>query len=182
MYAHPYWILRSEGQGNPCHIAMSKTALEHLRELLEEHSVTPKEIQHAPTYTSEQSAAARGEELRVGGKALLMKVGKVFSVFVLPANRRIDSTKIRQQLGSKKMRFASADELLELTGLVPGSVPPFGRPILPFDLYLDDAINENDRIAFNAGSLTDSMILPMGDYLRVANPTDVFSFSIKEEE
>ena len=65
-----------------------------------------------------------------------------------------------------------------MTGLVPGSVPPFGRPIMPFPLYVDAAIQENDRIAFNAGSLTDSMILPMADYLRVAKPENVFAFSV----
>jgi len=61
--------------------------------------------------------------------------------------------------------------------LVPGSVPPFGRPILPFDLYLDEAIRRNERIAFNDGSLTDSIILPMVDYLRIAQPNDCFAFS-----
>ncbi len=65
----------------------------------------------------------------------------------------------------------------KLTGLVPGSVLPFGRPILPFDLYLDEALRTNDRIAFNAGSLTDSIILAMPDYLRIAAPKDCFDFS-----
>ncbi len=74
-----------------------------------------------------------------------------------------------------------ADELKELTGLVPGSVPPFGRPILPFDLYLDEALRTNDRIAFNAGSLTDSIILGMSDYLRIAAPNDCFAFSATTE-
>jgi Ala-tRNA(Pro) deacylase len=76
-----------------------------------------------------------------------------------------------------KSRFASADDLKELTGLVPGSVPPFGRPILPCDLYLDEALRGNDRIAFNAGSRTDSIILAMPDYLRTAAPKDCFAFS-----
>jgi Ala-tRNA(Pro) deacylase len=71
--------------------------------------------------------------------------------------------------------------LKELTGLVPGSVPPFGRPILPFDLYLDEALRTNDRIAFNAGSLTDSIILAMPDYLRIAAPTECFAFSAPAE-
>jgi prolyl-tRNA editing enzyme YbaK/EbsC (Cys-tRNA(Pro) deacylase) len=48
---------------------------------------------------------------------------------------------------------------------------------LPFDLYVDEAIRANERIAFNAGSLTDSVILPMADYLRIASPQDCFSFS-----
>ena len=85
--------------------------------------------------------------------------------------------KLARELQISKLRFASREELAELTGLVPGCVPPFGRPILPFLLYVDAAIRENDRIAFNAGSLTDSMILPMDDYLRLAQPEKVFAFS-----
>jgi prolyl-tRNA editing enzyme YbaK/EbsC (Cys-tRNA(Pro) deacylase) len=74
------------------------------------------------------------------------------------------------------MRFATPEELLELTGLVPGSVPPFGPPILPFELFVDAAIRDNPRIAFNAGSLTDSIILPVPEYLAIAKPR-VFEFS-----
>jgi prolyl-tRNA editing enzyme YbaK/EbsC (Cys-tRNA(Pro) deacylase) len=41
---------------------------------------------------------------------------------------------------------------------------------LPFDLYVDESIKDNDRIAFNAGTLTDSMFLRMEDYLAAARP------------
>jgi len=44
---------------------------------------------------------------------------------------------------------------------------------------VDSAIASNDRIAFNAGSLTDSMILPIADYLRVAKPAKIFAFSVE---
>jgi Ala-tRNA(Pro) deacylase len=153
-----------------------------LREWLTSQGVTFREVHHEPTTTSEQSAQARGEELRVGGKALLMKGddGR-FRLFVLPANRKIDSGALRQKFGFKRLRFATADELNATTGLVPGSVPPFGRPILPFDLYVDEAIRTNDRIAFNAGALTDSMIVPMAEYLRVAAPTECFPFSVEPQ-
>jgi Ala-tRNA(Pro) deacylase len=154
--------------------------LSALRDWLTANGATFREIHHEPTQTSEQSAQARGEELRVGGKALLMKGDDdQFRLFVLPANRKVDSAALRQKFGFKRLRFATADELKAATGLVPGSVPPFGRPILPFDLYLDEAIRANDRIAFNAGALTDSMIVPMADYLRVAAPTECFAFSVE---
>ena len=136
-----------------------------------------REVHHPPTRTSEESAAARGEPLHIGGKALLMKGDdEQFRLFVLPADEKLDSQAIRQTLGLKKTRFASAEELLALTGLVPGSVPPFGRPILPFDLFVDQGIADNDRIAFNAGSLTDSIILSTVDYLRAAQPNQIFRF------
>ena len=148
-----------------------------IRRLLTEAGITFREVHHEPTRTSEESAKARGEELRIGGKALLMKGDDGFRLCVLPADRKLDSGAIRREFGWKKMRFATPEELSELTGLVPGSVPPFGSPILPFELCLDQAATQNPRIAFNAGSLTDSIILSMSDYLVVAKPSRVFAFS-----
>ncbi len=149
---------------------------DRIRELLNDHGVPYRSVHHEPTRTSEESAKARGEDVRIGGKALLIKTCDTFRLFVLSAALRLDSGAIRRHFGVKKARFATADELRDLTGLVPGSVPPFGRPVLPFDLYVDESILENDRIAFNAGTLTDSIILSVGDYRRVAGG-EVFRFS-----
>ena len=158
---------------------MQADILQFLRDWLASESVSFREVHHEPTLTSEDSARARGEELRVGGKALLMRCGDSLALFVLPADRKADSGAIRRELQCGKLRFASREELLEMTGLVPGSVPPFGRPILPFPLYVDSSMQDNDRIAFNAGSLSDSMILGMADYLRVARPEKIFAFSLE---
>ena len=136
-----------------------------------------RELQHAPTRTSEESAAARGESLSNGGKALLLKVDGDFGLFVLPADLRLNSRAIRDEFGAKRTRFASAEELMELTGLVPGSVPPFGEPLLPFSLHLDAKIPKNERIAFNAGCLEHSFLMSVEDYLFAANPAKIFAFS-----
>ena len=157
-----------------------ETVLDQIRRLLRESGISFRELHHEPTRTSEDSARVRGEDLRIGGKALLMKVGKQFRVFVLSASLRVDSQAIRGHFGTRKTRFARPDELQELTGLVPGSVPPFGRPILPFDLFVDTSITANGRIAFNAGSLTDSIFLRVEDYLKVASP-EVFSFGLSPD-
>jgi Ala-tRNA(Pro) deacylase len=154
--------------------------LDKIRSLLEAAAVPFREVHHEPTRTSEESARARGEELRVGGKALLIKVDETFRLFILSADRKLDSGAIKRRFGAKKTRFATAEELHELTGLVPGSVPPFGTPLLPFPLYVDPSVFENERIAFNAGSLTDSMILAVSDYRRVVNP-EVFVFAASSE-
>lgn len=161
--------------------AQQGTVLERLRAWLTSLSVPYREVQHAVTRTSEESARARGEPLQHGGKALLLKGDHEFVLCVLPAHRQLDSTAIRRAFGWKKLRFATPEELLEQTGLVPGAVPPFGHPILPFPLCLDDALLLNERIAFNAGSLTDSMIMTMSDYLRAARPARILSFSRERE-
>ncbi|MGD8896112.1 MAG: YbaK/EbsC family protein [Acidobacteriota bacterium] len=147
-----------------------QTVLEAIRDLLARHSMEFREVRHEPTHTSEESARARGEPMAIGGKALLMKVGDEHALFVISAARRVDSAALRRELGVKKLRFASAEELYALTGLVPGSVPPFGEPTLPFPLYADESVFENDRIAFNAGTLTDSIIMSVIDWERIAQP------------
>ena len=147
-----------------------------LRAHLDSLAIPYREVHHEPTLTSEDSARARGEDLRIGGKALLIKAGNAFGIFVISASRRLDSGALKAHLGVRKTRFASAEELRELTGLVPGSVPPFGNPILPFPLYADTSVFENEKIAFNAGSLTDSIIMAAADYRRAAQP-EVFTFS-----
>jgi len=149
---------------------------DQIRGWLRAENAAFREVHHEAARTSEESARARGEELRVGGKALLIKVDDQFRLFVLSAEKKLDSGAIRRRFGAKKARFATPEELAELTGLVPGSVPPFGPPILPFPLYVDPSVMANERIAFNAGSLTDSIILAVADYRRLARP-EVFVFA-----
>ena len=150
--------------------------LDDIRAWLSREAVAFREVHHQATRTSEESARARGEELRIGGKALLIKVDDTFRLFVLSADRKLDSAAIKTYFGARKTRFATPEELKEMIGLVPGSVPPFGAPLLPFPLYVDDSVFENERIAFNAGSLTDSIIMQTADYRRLAKP-EVFRFS-----
>jgi prolyl-tRNA editing enzyme YbaK/EbsC (Cys-tRNA(Pro) deacylase) len=150
--------------------------LRAIRDLLASREIAFREVHHQATYTSEQSAAARGEDIAIGGKAMVIKLDQAFRLFVLSAARSVDSGAIRKRLNARRSRFATPEELLQLTGLEPGCVPPFGRPVLELDLYADEALLRNDRIAFNAGSLTDSIIMSMRDYLAVAQPA-VFPFS-----
>lgn len=143
---------------------------------LDEAGIEYRQLHHEPTRTSEDSARVRGEDLATGGKALFLKTGDDFRLFVFSAARKLDSAAVKRRFGVRKLRFATPDELAQQTGLVPGAVPPFGEPILPYPLFVDTSTTQNERIAFNAGSLNDSIIMSVDDYLRVAAP-DVFSFT-----
>ena len=155
---------------------MSTPTFNKIKGLLESKNIVFRTVHHPPTPTSEDAARERGEDIAIGGKAIVLKVDDAFHLFVLSAARKLNSKAIRKKFGAKKVRFANKEELWELTELVPGSVPPFGRPILDLDLYVDTSITENDKIAFNAGSLTDSIIFQTEDYLNLAQP-EIFLFS-----
>jgi len=135
---------------------------------------------HEATYTSEQSAETRGESLSSGAKAIVYKIQDEYYLFVMAADQRIDPKKIKTHFKhegkrAKKTRFASVEELKRLTGLVPGSVPPFGPPVLPFHLYVDPSLLQNEYISFNAGSLEHSITIKLKDYIDAAKP-EIFEF------
>jgi len=149
---------------------------EEIKEWLSAQSVRFKEVHHGPVETSEAAAKARGEDLSIGGKALVLKIDDSFKLCVLSAARKLDSGVLKKHFGAKKLRFANRDELKDLTGLVPGSVPPFGNPLIDLELLVDQSILQNQKIAFNAGSLNHSIIMSVQDYLKVANPV-ILTFS-----
>ena len=140
--------------------------------------------EHEATLTSADSARVRGEVLSSGAKAILYKVQDEFCLFVIAADQKIDPKKIKTYFKSigkkaKKTRFASVDELDERTGLVPGSVPPFGKPILPFTLFIDPTLTANEKISFNAGSLEHSVTMRLDDYIELSKGI-VFDFCMEE--
>jgi len=147
-----------------------------IKNWLQSQSIDFKEIHHQPTKTSEESAQTRGEDLSIGGKALVLKVDDSYKLFVISAAKKLDSTTIKKHFNTKKLRFATKEELLKLTGLKPGSVPPFGKPITDLELFVDNSIASNTKIAFNAGSPTDSIIMLAEDYLKLSGAT-IFNFS-----
>jgi prolyl-tRNA editing enzyme YbaK/EbsC (Cys-tRNA(Pro) deacylase) len=150
---------------------VSTDILTKIRNSMLETGIAFREVEHQPTFTSAESALARGEDLKVGAKALLLRLDDHFANFVLPADRQLDSAAVKRHFGAKRTRFATSDELRELTGLVPGSLPPFGHPILPFELFADSSMGVDvDRIAFNAGSLTVSIIMSAIDWEAFAKP------------
>jgi Ala-tRNA(Pro) deacylase len=156
---------------------MAQTILEQIRSQLNAAGISYRQVKHEPTRTSEESAKARGEALSTGAKALLLRTDGVFRLFVLPADCKLDSAAIRHRFAVRKTRFATAEELHNLTGLVPGAVPPFGEPILPLELYADERLGvETDKVAFNAGSLTHSIIMNASDWESIAKPVR-FSFA-----
>jgi Ala-tRNA(Pro) deacylase len=150
-----------------------------LMQLLHSQNITLRTLQHEVTLTSEDSARVRGESVAIGAKALLLKLDQSYALFVLSAARKLDSAVACKLVGARKSRFATREELLAATGLVPGSVPPFGAPILPFPLFADPSIVQQPTIAFNAGLLTFSVMMSSRDWLALAKP-EVQSFALVE--
>lgn len=126
-------------------------------------------LRHEPVYTSEEAARVRGTQLASGAKALVCKMDDNVVIFVIPADRKLASREIRRQFGAKSLRFADRDEVLAITGLAPGSIPPFGS-LFGLATYCDTRLGEHERINFNAGDHAISISLAYADYIAVEQP------------
>ncbi len=143
--------------------------LERLSAALHTRAINFQTTQHEAVYTSAEAAAVRGVSLHSGAKALIIKGGETFLMVVLPADLSLDSAALREVLGTRRIRFADKDEVLQITGLTPGSIPPFGS-LFSLPTYCDDRLADNERINFNAGSHTVSIQMSYSDYLVFENP------------
>lgn len=145
------------------------TVFERLEERLRGAGVAFTVLRHRAVYTSEEAAEVRGTALASGAKALVLKVGDGFVLAVVPADRKLDSKKARATLGSRSIRFATREEVEQLTGLQPGAIPPFGS-LFGLATTCDPALGENASINFNAGDHAVSVQMSCADYLRVEAP------------
>jgi Ala-tRNA(Pro) deacylase len=143
--------------------------LSRLAEALRSAGIAFTQTEHRPAYTSAEAAEVRGVSLHSGAKALIVKGGDTFLMAVIPADLSLDSHALRALLGTKKLRFATKDEVLALTDLTPGSIPPFGS-LFNLSTYCDDRLAENERINFNAGRHTVSIQMAYTDYLAYESP------------
>jgi Ala-tRNA(Pro) deacylase len=149
---------------------MSASVFDRLQERLRSDGVAFTVLRHEPVYTSEQAAAVRGVPLASGAKALVLKAGEGFVMAVVPADRKLDSKKARTALGSRSIRFATQEEVEQLTGLQPGSIPPFGS-LFGLPAWCDPALGENATINFNAGDHAISVQMAYADYVALERPT-----------
>lgn len=156
-----------EGQRPQDRPAAVEAAIEGL---LRRAGVPFRVLRHEPVRTAEEAARARHLPLAAGVKALVLKVDDRFLVLALPADRTLSSRALRRRLGARRARFADARELIDLTGLAPGSIPPFGPPVLDLELVADRDLALRGEVAFTPGRADRSVLLAAADWLRVARP------------
>ena len=88
-----------------------------------EHST----IDHPPFFTVEEGRVWHDKIPGQHGKNLFLKdkKGQIWLV-VVPAEKRADLNRLEKQIGAARFSFGKPELLMEVLGLTPGSVTPFG--------------------------------------------------------
>jgi Ala-tRNA(Pro) deacylase len=95
---------------------------------LDSLQISHKTVEHPPLFTVEQSRALRGQIPGGHTKNLFLK-DKKDAVFLVVAEEdaAIELKSLHRRLGAAgRFSFGSADLLMELWGVIPGAVTPFG--------------------------------------------------------
>jgi len=91
-------------------------------------------------------------------------------MLVLPGVSRFDVNRVKQLFEAKDIRFATEQEVDDLTiGVKPGGVPPFGN-LFGLEVIVDPRLLENEKIIFNAGDKSFSVGMYSKDYLQLVDP------------
>ena len=153
------------------HKVVSKIA-----ELLESGGYWFETFEHEPVRTSEEAGKVRtGYSLAQGAKAMIVRVkksttDKSFVMLVLPGDKRFDFAKVKRLFEARDIRFATEEEVIELTGgVLPGGVPPFGN-LFDLPVVADPLLFENEKIVFNAGDRCFSVAMKSTDYQKIVSP------------
>lgn len=148
-----------------------------ITDILKENNLWFETFEHEPVRTSEEAAKIRtGYTLHQGAKAMIVRIkksesDKKFVMLVLPADLRFDDGRVKRLFSAKDVRFATEQEVLDLTnGIQLGGVPPFGN-LFELEVIADPRLFENEKIIFNAGDRSFSVAMKSKDYKDIVNPT-----------
>ncbi len=105
---------------------MPKTR-EQLFDFLADLGIETSTIEHEPVFTVEESKVGRGDLDGAHCKNLFLKDKKsdIWLVVALE-DRAIDMKNLRHRIGSNHLSFGKPDLMMDVLGVEPGSVTPFG--------------------------------------------------------
>lgn len=123
-------------------------------------------IHETPLRSLAQAAEERGLQHDQIVRSLLFRLENQEYVLVLVAGPgKVSWSKLRKQLGVRRLTTARDTEVEEVTGFKPGAVSPLGLKS-PIRILADQGICEQDIISIGAGIRNAGIILQREDLLR----------------
>ena len=144
--------------------------MKKLKEFLDKAGVKYIVVSHAPAYTAQEIAASAHIPGRELAKTVMVKLDGRMAMAVLPASYVVDFGKLKQMAGASKAELASEDEFRDLfPESEVGAMPPFGN-LYDIPVYVESSLEEDEEIAFNAGSHKELFRMAYKDFAGLVQP------------
>jgi len=139
--------------------------------LLDQAKMEYQLVEHLPARTSQEATAVTGWPLSCGAKSILFKTPERFVLCVVRGTSRADYRKLRQILSVRKIRLATAEEVLSVMGVAVGACYPFPQ-LVGLQGYVDYQLRDCSQISFSPGTATHHIRMSYRDYLGIADVSE----------
>lgn len=142
-----------------------------LKAFLNRQGVKYISIQHSAAYTAPEVAASAHVSGRDFAKTVMVMIEDELAMIVLPSNRQLVLSELRDMLDTNHVRLASEAEFRDqFPDCEIGAMPPFGN-LYGMKTYVTSNLADEREIAFNAGTHTEVITMSYLDFERLVNPT-----------
>lgn len=141
-----------------------------LKEFLRRNNVNFETIVHTNTYTAQGVAAVTHTPGKEFAKTVILNVDGAYAMAVLPASDVVDLKLFEKDLGAANVRMADEAEFAaSFPDCEVGAMPPFGT-LYNMPVYVDEILQQDDWIVFNAGSHREAIRMAYQDFVRLVDP------------
>ena len=146
-------------------------------ELLDRSGIVYELYEHVAIYTVAEAVAAGIPHRELGAKNLFLRDDKhrAYYLVCLPDEKNVSLREIQERLGSRRLSFASEQDLRAILGLVPGAVTPLGAlndAELRVEVVLDQALVDAGRVTVHPCDNTATVLLATADLIELLRRHD----------
>ena len=143
---------------------------------LEKLNIPHRVFQHEQTLLSfEQAAAERNQKPEQIVRSILFQIRPEEFLMVLVAGReQVDWRKLRQFVGRSRVRMATDEEVLKITGYRVGTVSPFGLRH-QVRVLIDESVLREEEISLGSGVRQMAIIMKSADVQKALGESEVVS-------
>ncbi len=141
-----------------------------IKEFLDNHHVRYLSIDHSPSYTAQEIAAAAHISGKKLAKTVIVKAGTQLYMVVIPATDHINFADLKEWTGTSEVDLATESEFKsKFPECEVGAMPPFGN-LYGLPVLISSSLIEQGEIAFNAGSHSELVKMAYEDFARLVKP------------
>jgi len=120
---------------------------------------------HQAVYTVEEAARERGVRPDQVVKVMIVKGPSSFLAVLLPGDKRLSLRKLAEFVGHGRLKLASREEIVWVTGFPVGAVPPMGLARAGLSIYVDQRLAHQQIVTISSGDPEAGLELSAADLL-----------------
>ncbi|MEM0123842.1 MAG: YbaK/EbsC family protein [Conexivisphaerales archaeon] len=140
-----------------------------LDDFLKSRGVKYAILKHGQSYRAYEASKELGIDVHDVVKSVLFVTSEGDAVLVIVrGDRRVDQGKLARELGTRKLRLASKEEVARITGYKVGALPPVGHKNM-IKTMIDYAISLEKIVYAGGGAIDSSLKIRVKDIISLQN-------------